>query len=285
MFMCRCLVLASTTVLIWDGALMFRREMRAICSIDNLVLRTAFACNRIGTIVMLIPWLRGIFPTSDLDDASCLQGSLAAGILYVVADACGNLSAVARVFLMWNKNPRTLRYLIGGALVALSCNVALMIANNNTAPGQIAWVSTPGIHACAITNWKNLFITGVFIVEFIFDLYAAFLVFVNVMDIPRTDDSQITGLLHKQGLSLLALTLVLRSFNIALSVIPGSLWTLAIIVVEPIIAVVNSRLIVRACEFCEVAEIGFTRPDIEIELALFSDSPQSDYFPTLGFAD
>ncbi|EIW75282.1 hypothetical protein CONPUDRAFT_93544 [Coniophora puteana RWD-64-598 SS2] len=236
-------------VLIWDGALMMRREFRSMQKIKSVVLKLAFAGNRLGAMMMLIPFFRIMFSSITLDNAR-VNGVLAIGILFVFADAFGNLSAVGRIFLLWNKSPRALLYLISGALVALCCNLALMVANNHSAPENMEWVDTQGIRTCLINgDWHNFFITGIFIIELVFDLYAALLIWVNVMDIPRTSNSQIIGLLHKQGLCFMAVTL--RIVNLVLTIVPGSYWVIAIIFVEPVIAMLNARLIVRACEFYE----------------------------------
>jgi len=99
------------------------------------------------------------------------------------------------------------------------------------------------------------------------------LVFENVMDIPRTHDSQILILLRKQGLGFLLITLVLRLTNILLSVVfVQPFWVIGIIMVEPIIAMMNARLIVCACEFDHDGDLqSWCRSNIN-EVGVTSDS-------------
>lgn len=248
LFTCRCLAASSLTILIWDGSLMLRREIRAMHEIKSHAPRIAFACNRTSAIVMLIPWFRAMFSSVELDNTSCQKGDIAVGITYVIADALGNLSVTGRIFLLWNKNSRALHYLIVGAAITLGCTIGLIVANTDTEPG--IWMSLPGFHSCITVDWHNAFLISTFVIELGFDVYAALLVFFNSMDIPRTSNSQIISLFRKQGLWILALILVLRVLNIALSVIPSqSYWVIGVVFVEPIIAILNARLIVKACEF------------------------------------
>ncbi|EIW77304.1 hypothetical protein CONPUDRAFT_84433 [Coniophora puteana RWD-64-598 SS2] len=282
LFLFRCLLLVGFTVLVWDGFLMFTRELKAIRKMDNLAYRCAFIWNRVGVLFSLSPYLIGLFSPRPLTDKICQNLEISASILYVVADSLGNLSAVVTVFLLWNRRPGTLALLLSGAVVAFCCNIVLMVLNSVYGFTEIKWIPDAGIDSCYVVDYSR-YIIGIYSVQLCFDVYAAILVLINAMDMPRTVNTQILGALRSQGGWLLLATLVLRLLNLLLAILHWTtFWLLGIIVIEPLISILNARLIAQTCEH-EPAERS-PSPEgqdivymIELTTDIKVDSPRPPY--------
>ncbi|KAL5513622.1 hypothetical protein ACEPAH_4021 [Sanghuangporus vaninii] len=214
LFVARCLTVAAVMIILYDTALSFETERRAIWKSKMSAVRTA-----------------------------CAKTITVTSVFMFTADAVGHCLVIFRTFMLWERKPQILRLLclgsIGLNMTALSFLILCVRTMSNSA------MFNDGLKACAY-QVNPRYLLGVWLPQVVFDIYVVALIVWNVMDRPRLPSQKILKVAYEDGLFLILATWVLRMINVGLCIgEDDTLPLIAIACTESLIATINLRLLVR----------------------------------------
>ncbi|EIW83826.1 hypothetical protein CONPUDRAFT_70762 [Coniophora puteana RWD-64-598 SS2] len=126
------------------------------------------------------------------------------------------------------------------------------------------------IGGCYLGGVSNGYIIGVYVSEAVFETYALLLVLCNAAAIPRRSDQDLRSMLIDHGAPLIVivfvLTPVLRMLNIILFAAAKNVaFAFGVMFVAPIIAMLNARIFLKICHYCERTEHTWVVNEIDSE--------------------
>ncbi|KAF9225977.1 hypothetical protein BS17DRAFT_777985 [Gyrodon lividus] len=240
------LPLVAITVLFWDALLTLADEERYVWKKFPFFLKVAWMFNRYGTGLALTLFIWSTIPSHYHSTPSCQYGVYIGACLFCLGDSIGNALTVYRVFVLWDRSAAVLRRLLAGAVVALIAEVTFIILI--FLKGTYRGYFDRDLDACRVHMSTSYYLSGLFISQALFDIFATCLVIFNAMDIPRTPDDRLWRKLSLDGTPLLLVTFLLRIADVVLSTLHStSLRLIGMTFIAGIIAVLNARIVLWIC--------------------------------------
>ncbi|KAH7913691.1 hypothetical protein BJ138DRAFT_1145521 [Hygrophoropsis aurantiaca] len=272
----RYLILAGTTVLLWDALLTIQLEMRYIWRKAPWGVQLAFGINRYGMGILLANMLLTSVPRQSLDTPICRGSLFVVALLCCAVDTMGNVLIIYRVFLLWDRSPRIMKRMLIGAAVTFACTALFAIIICVQQFKSLEWEAAP-LMSCVLTK-PNRFYTGMWTTQALFEVYAACLILGNTLNIPRTSDWQIWNMLYNDGIIIVIIAFLLRIINIVISSLQNALYTLVgISFISAMISTLNSRLVLRLYQrqekkFWQSHEISMELEQLDSTTPMIRDS-------------
>ncbi|KAL5492838.1 hypothetical protein ACEPAI_4286 [Sanghuangporus weigelae] len=246
LFVTRCLTVAAVMIILYDTALSFEAERKAIWKSKMSAVKTAYALYRYLMVASTMISLNSSTSATSLSTdwvSRCAKTIIVTSVFMFTADAVGHCLVIFRTFMLWERKPQILRLLCLGSIVlnitALSFLILCVRTMSNSA------MFNDGLKACAY-QVNPRYLLGVWLPQVVFDIYVVALIVWNVMDRPRLPSQKILKVAYEDGLFLILATWVLRMINVGLCIgEDDTLPLIAIACTESLIATINLRLLLR----------------------------------------
>jgi len=208
----RYLSLGGLVALLYDHVLTLDQEIRLIWKAPNTFVKWMFLVTRYlseGCLLALANEMSGF--SQQYDDIKCKKLMITISCIGITATLTADLVAFLRVIVLWDKSPRLVLFLFAFLTLSFVVTIGTMIAALIIiAPSiqyepitQLCWLSKSSPSLIAV--W--LAPTG-------FGLTVLVLTAYNALSLPRSTESPLSRILHRDGMAFFVASLLLRCTNV-----------------------------------------------------------------------
>jgi len=169
-------------------------------------------------------------------------------VLVVLTEYMANGLLIFRIFILWDRNRRVMILLgVGFILCEIAFTICMVFVARDLKDAVL--VIGGSLRSCGV-NATIAMAKIAWLPNIAFDIYAIFLLYLNVLDRPRTPDARLARLLVSDGLFSLLTHLLFRICGLIFTLTtPPGLYVFAFSPVYTFTVIINSRMFLNILEY------------------------------------